>query len=166
MNTKTTAALMLTLIVGISAFAYWVTSNRSAPPGVNVGDQAVEMKLNDTSGQTFSLSTQRGKTVVLDFVTTTCSVCVEEFDALRQLQVQKGLVIVSVNVDGTSESDLLTFAKNNKVSWLIGNSPTAIDNYKVSAVPTLVVVDKSGTIRYRGFYTSYEQLIQIINANS
>jgi cytochrome c biogenesis protein CcmG/thiol:disulfide interchange protein DsbE len=166
MNTRTTAALMLILIMGISAFAYWVSSNRSAPPGVNVGDQAVDMKFNDTSGQTFSLSDQRGKTVVLDFVTTTCSTCIEEFDALRQLQDQKGLVIVSINVDGASESNLMTFAQNNKVGWLIGNSPTAIDDYKVSAVPTLVVVDKSGTIKYRGFYTSYEQLIQIINANS
>ncbi len=166
MNTKTTVALMLIMIVGISAFAYWVTSNRSAPPGVNVGDQMLDVKFNDTNGQVFTLSEQRGKVVVLDFVTTTCSVCIEEFDALRQLQGQKGIVIVSVNVDGSSDGDLKTFAQSNKVGWLIGNSPTAIDDFKVSAVPTLIIVDKSGTIRYRGFYTSYDQLIQIINVNS
>jgi len=156
---------MLILIVGISAFAYWVTSNRSAPPGVNVGDQVLDVKFNDTTGQIFSLSEQRGKIVVLDFVTTTCSVCIEEFDALRQLQGQKGIVIVSINVDGANMADLSIFAQSNKVGWQIGNSPTAIDDFKVSAVPTLVIVDKSGTIRYRGFYTSYEKLIQIINAN-
>jgi cytochrome c biogenesis protein CcmG/thiol:disulfide interchange protein DsbE len=166
MNTKTSVALMLILIVGISAFAYWITSNRSAPPGVNVGDQTLDVRFNDTNGQIFSLSEQRGKIVILDFVTTTCSVCIEEFDALRQLQGQPGVVVVSVNVDGASGADLLNFAQNNKVGWLIGNSPNAIDDFKVSAVPTLVVVDKSGTIRYRGFYTSYEQLIQVINSNS
>jgi len=164
MNTKSTLLLMLILIVGIATFTYWVTSSRFIPPGVNVGDQAVDVTLKDINGETFKLSGQKGKIVVLDFVTTTCSVCIDEFDSLRPLQGKNGVVVVSINVDGASEVDLLGFAQNNKVGWKIGNLQSAIDIYKVSAVPTLVIVDESGTIRYRGFYTSYQQLNQTINA--
>jgi thiol-disulfide isomerase/thioredoxin len=154
---------MLILIVGISTFTYWVTSSRSTPPGVNVEDPAVDVALKDTNGQSFSLSGQKGKIIVLDFVTTTCSVCIDEFKDLRQLQGQNGIVVVSINVDGVSEADLESFALNNKVGWQIGNLQSAIEVYKVSAVPTLVIVDGNGIIRYRGFYTSYPQLIQNIN---
>ena len=35
--------------------------------------------------------------------------------------------------------------------------------YKVNAVPTVLVIDKEGIIRYRGFYTELSQLQQMIN---
>ena len=57
------------VIAGLALFAAGLSAQQVAPPKTHlkVGDQAPDFSLRTTAGNTFKLSEQRGKTVVLAF---------------------------------------------------------------------------------------------------
>jgi thiol-disulfide isomerase/thioredoxin len=126
--------------------------------GVSVGDKALDITFTTLNGSRFKLSDQRGKVVVIDFITTTCSVCVEEFKVLKQFEGEKRAIFISINVDDSNPTTLQAFAASYGLNWTVGSSPSTGVDYKVSGVPTLLVIDKDGVIRYRDYYTTFEQL--------
>jgi thiol-disulfide isomerase/thioredoxin len=162
-------AIIGVLILGTSGLIFFarIRANEiTIASGIAVGDTAVNLKFTTIDGSTFNLGDKRGKMVVVDFTTTSCPVCVEELKVLKQLQSDESLVLVSVNVDSASLADLQLFASHYELSWDVGNSQQAGVDYKVSGVPTLLVIDRSGVIRYRGYYTDLEQLVHIINQDA
>jgi thiol-disulfide isomerase/thioredoxin len=165
MKTSYTLALIGALILGTVGVYFFITSTAAAT-GISVGDKAVNMRFTTIDGSTFDLNTQKGKVVVVDFITTTCPVCVEEFKVLNQLADDPRITLVSVNLDKTGMSDLQLFALNYGIGWKLGTSQQAGVDYEVSGVPTVMVIDKEGVIRYRGYYTSQTQLEQIIDRYS
>jgi thiol-disulfide isomerase/thioredoxin len=162
MKTSYTLALIAVFaVVGGGLFIF--LSSGYADAGITVGDQAVNMKFTTIDGSTFDLSGQRGKVVIIDFVTTSCPICVEEFDVLRLLAGDERVKLISVNLDSTAYADLKVFSDYYEVSWAVGSSQQAGLDYKVSAVPTILLIDKDGFIRYRGYYTELDQLQQLIS---
>jgi len=162
MKTSITLALIGAFILGTGGLLFFVNSNRVAS-GIAVGDTAINLKFTTVDGSTFNLGDQRGKVVVVNFITTSCSVCVEEFKVLKQLESDGRVVLVSVNVDSVGWSDLQLFARYCGLSWVVGGSQQAGVDFKVSGVPTLLVIDRGGVIRYRGYFTNFGQLNQVIS---
>lgn len=163
MDRGASLAAALILVVGLGAFAYWVMTRAGAGEGVSVGDTAADIQFTAIDGSVFRLSDQRGKVVVVDFITTSCSICVEEFEVLRQLTGRSSVRVVSINLDGVDQADLAAYAQRFEVAWTLGGSRAAGTDYKVTGVPTLIVVDRGGVIRYRGYYTAFEVLDQVIS---
>lgn len=163
MDRKASLAAALILVVALGGFVYWVTTNTQFGRGISVGDTAVDIQFTTLDGTPFRLSDQRGKVVVVDFITTSCSICVQEFDVLRQLSGRADVKVVSINLDGVNQTFLSQYARILNVTWTVGGSAAAGTDYKVSGVPTLLVVDRGGVIRYRGYYTSFEALDQVIS---
>jgi thiol-disulfide isomerase/thioredoxin len=162
MKTSVTLALIGVFILGTGGLYYFLNSDNAAG-GITVGDGALNIKFTATDGSTFDLSEQRGKVVIVDFITTSCPVCVDEFDILRQITGDQRVTLVSVNLDSTNTSDLKLFSIYYDLEWKIGGSKQAGIDYKINAVPTILVIDKEGIIKYRGFYTELSQLQQMIN---
>ena len=109
-------------------------------------------------GDTLSLSAFKDKVVVMDFWNTRCGPCYKKFPELEQLYQQyanrSDVAIMAFNVP--LRGDTLGMAEY-KISSKGYSFKTAValdkdDNrsFGVSGYPTLLIIDKTGKIRYRG----------------
>ena len=115
-----------------------------------VGKPALEIALNDLTGKPRRLSALRGKVVLLDFWATWCGPCRREMPTIVKLHrelTSKGLAVVAVNVGegATTVSGFLTKNGYSLPVWLDHDTEVA-GRYGASAIPTLVVIDRKGTV--------------------
>ncbi len=122
-------------------------------PEVNgevIGRTAPDIELQLLDGGAFSLQALRGKTVVLSFWASWCGPCRRELPALSELQKQrKDIVIYAVNVDrerAKAEGFLRQVAFELPIVW--DNESLAMGQYNVMSMPTLVLIDKTGTVKW------------------
>jgi peroxiredoxin len=129
---------------------------------------APEITLNDVNGKAISLSSLRGKVVVLSFWASWCPGCRQSNPALVKLYNKykdKGLDIYSVSID-TKKSDWEAAIKadglvwKNHVSELKGWDSNITLQYEVNATPYKLLLDKEGIIRVIGFDASMESEVE------
>ena len=111
--------------------------------------------LRALDGEQLTLSSLRGRWVLLNFWGTWCSGCIQELPALKDLAThhRAELVVVSIAVN----DDLVTvrkFAEEKQLPYvvLLGGTlddPTA-RAYQVHVAPANVVVDPDGIVRFAG----------------
>jgi len=116
------------------------------------GSKAPDFKLKGVDGREYTLSSFRGKVVLLDFFATWCGPCramTPRLAELRQMYPSEDFVIISVDL-GESIDKVREFAEEEGMSWIVlvdphGNVGSA---YGIRAIPTLVLVDKDGTVAW------------------
>lgn len=120
---------------------------------VKVGQPAPDFTLNDLSNQPVSLSSLRGKKVVLlDFWATWCGPCRMAMPGLQELQDKfksKGFEVLSV--DQAEGSDVVRpFIERKKYSFhvVLDADGQVGSQYGVRGIPTLVLVDKKGGVQF------------------
>ena len=104
------------------------------------------------SGETVHVSDYKGKVVLLDFFASWCIPCRKSFPELELLHRQyesKGLVVIAVNVD-EERKNADAFLQMFPHSMRIAFDPKGIvaEAFAVSAMPSTMIVDRSGHIRY------------------
>ncbi len=142
----------------------------------NTPSKGQELAYNFTlpvvDGGSLTLSSLRGKVVVLDFMATWCGPCATEIEHLKTVQNRYShsqVEIVSVDVD-PSESDALlsSYAAENGITWTIVRDTSDISSqsgYDVAGIPTIVILDENGFITYRNVgVASSSALISEIDA--
>jgi cytochrome c biogenesis protein CcmG/thiol:disulfide interchange protein DsbE len=156
------AALLLVVAVGF--YLSGGLGGGQPETGITVGSKAEEISLVGLNGESFVLSEYRGEVVVLEFMTTWCGVCKGQHNELASFHEEAGDVFVaSIEVDPSlQEETFKSWATTVGFDWFVGHSPGAGRTYKVSGVPTVIVVDKEGIIRYRKHYTSSSDLMKIV----
>jgi thiol-disulfide isomerase/thioredoxin len=156
------AALLLVVAVGF--YLSGGLGGGQPETGITVGSKAEEISLVGLNGESFVLSEYRGEVVVLEFMTTWCGVCKGQHNELASFHEEAGDVFVaSIEVDPSlQEETFKSWATTVGFDWFVGHSPGAGRTYKVSGVPTVIVVDKEGIIRYRKHYTSSGDLMKIV----
>jgi peroxiredoxin len=119
---------------------------------------APDFELADASGAKVRLSQFRGKTVVLNFWTTTCQPCLEEMPSLAELakvlKTRKDTVVLTVSTDSTHEMALaaLKSTLREKAPFMVLLDPEANvvrDQYGTHLFPETWIIDPQGVIRAR-----------------
>lgn len=106
-------------------------------------------------GKTFDVKEQRGKVVLLNLWATWCGPCraeIPELVALYGKHSGNGLEIIGVSLDDASaESSVRDFAKEQKITYPIALDPDGklANDFRTSVIPTTVLVDRGGKIRWR-----------------
>lgn len=127
-------------------------------PSTLIGSPAPDFELPMTGGQTFRLSDQRGKWVVINFWTTWCPPCRAEMPVLQALHTSPSeaaralgeVIVIAVNRD---ESAAVVRAFLDELSL---NLPVALDaggrisnRYGVVSLPITYFIDPEGIVRQR-----------------
>ena len=139
-----------------------------APSPLSVGTKAPDFTLKTVDGKSYTLSSYKGKPVLLEFFAVWCPHCQAESKVLNQLDAAfgpHGLQTIAVlaspygkNYDNSGGTDL-TIATKSDINWFISNfkvthltliDPTfaTVNKYGASSYPTLYVLDKNGIIRF------------------
>lgn len=115
------------------------------------GNTAPDFTLKDINGNSVTLSSLKGKIVLLKFWATWCPPCREEIpsvNSLDKLLKNRGLVILSVSVDN-STSKIKDFVKKHPINNTILIDDTmkvAKSLYKAFKLPMSFLIDKKGVI--------------------
>lgn len=151
MTVKTFSRIFYAIFIGSLATLSWAN------------DAAPDFTLKSTQGDNIRLSEHRGEVVLLNFWASWCGPCRQEMpllDALQQRYSKLGFNVVGVNVDKDSAlaNKLL---KDIPVTFpvLLDNTGVVSTSYNVSAMPTTVIIDRDGNMRYlhKGYKPGYEQ---------
>lgn len=117
-----------------------------------ISGKAKDFTLKSMSGKNLKLSEYRGQVVMLNFWASWCAPCRQEMPLLEALYKKYqplGFTLLGVNVEQDS-SNASTLLKSIKVSFpiLFDNKNKVSRAYKVSAMPTTVIIDRDGNLRY------------------
>jgi peroxiredoxin len=117
-----------------------------------VGKPAPDFTLKSLSGENLKLSEMTGNVVLINFWASWCGPCREEMPLLNALHSKYeplGFTVLGVNVE-EDVNGAKGFLKNFPVDFpvLLDNTNQVSKQYKVIAMPTTVVVDRDGNMRY------------------
>ena len=156
---KTISKLMGSLVVAAALLAVPAIAADATGP-------AAEFKLQSRSGPAVSLSSLKGQVVLINFWATWCGPCRKEMPFLEQIQKKYaplGFTLVGVNVE--EDSRLMdAFLNDVPVTFpiLLDPANSVSKLYNVSAMPSTVIVDRKGNVRFihQGYQTGDESKYQ------
>ncbi len=118
-----------------------------------IGSVAPDLNLQDPNGNTISLSSLRGKVVLIDFWASWCKPCLHEAPNIVKIYNQyknKGFEIYGVSLDQKKEDWMKAIGAYN-LTWkhvcdFGGWYSPAAKTYDVTAIPYTILLDKEGRI--------------------
>lgn len=109
--------------------------------------------LKALDGTELTLSSLRGKVVVLDFWATWCAPCRVEMPDYVKLQDKlrdRGLVIVGLSLDNQGPATVKRFVEQLGVNYLIAMGDEKVaEAYEIEFMPTTYLIDRDGRIRHK-----------------
>ena len=145
--------LFLILLVGAGCSSEKEVVKKAEPPataGVMKGNQLIPFEVIDLAGKPFKVES-KGKPMVINFWATWCPPCVEEMPELQKFSEknpQVDLRLVSIQEDSETVADFLK-EQNLKLKPILDSSGKIAQQYRISAIPTTLVVNAQGVIIYR-----------------
>lgn len=139
--------VLLPLIVAAAALAY-VASRPN--PLVNVGQPAPGFQLAGLNGQTVSLSSYRGKLVLVNFWASWCPECVEEFPTLEKAYRKHradGFEVIAPSLDERGRKAVMPFMAKVETSFTVCLAdPKTAAAYGVRGLPVSFLIGRDGVV--------------------
>lgn len=128
-----------------------LTAAQSFASPAPVRKLAPDFTLTDASGQSLTLSSLRGKVVVLNFWATWCPPCKMEIPWLAEFQRtyrDRGVVVIGVSMDEEGWDAVKPFMESMKINYrmVLGNDEVASQFGGVESLPTTLLIDRSGRV--------------------
>lgn len=156
------------IIIALAVVGYVMSQPPHQP--ASVGDTAPDFTLHvvvatGLSDQTVSLSSLRGKVVVLEFMLSWCPVCRTMAPSVEYLnQKYNGQDVVFLSVAGTqggaTADSTADFIKQYHTTWthVLDTDNLVFSTYKIQATPTYFILDRSGRIssKFQGLVATAE----------
>ena len=137
-------------LFGISAASAWAST-------VKLKEAAPDFTLRTLDGPNLRLEEYRGQVVLINFWASWCGPCRQEMpilDRLHQRYEDTGFAVLGVNVEGEDAPAKKIVDKTNVTfPVLIDEGQKVSELYDLEAMPSTVVVDRNGVVRYvhRGY---------------
>lgn len=117
-------------------------------------ETAPDFALEDLEGNSVSLSSYKGKVLILNFWATWCPPCREEIpDFIKAYEEYKseGLEILGVSVDRITQKKLGDWVAKARINYpIVIATPKMVMDYEPGDyIPATIVIDREGLIRYR-----------------
>jgi thiol-disulfide isomerase/thioredoxin len=147
---RNTKKMLVLVVIGIVAVGLIISISLR---NQKVESLAPDFSLIDIDGNNFTLSNNRGKIVVLNFMTTWCPSCKEEIPELESLWAlyNETIIIASINIDPFATNEqIMTFRSsypNATWTW-IKDTANVAETYGVQKIPVTVIIDKNGSIAF------------------
>lgn len=131
-------------------------------------DAPVVGEQGEMTAEVFRLSAHRGHPVLIDFWASWCGPCRAQMPALVRVHQrfrQRGLVVVGVNVDQNGAWAVPSFRRRLGIEYpmVYDVGAEVSTRYHVQGLPTLVLVDREGIVRFRhSGYASEETLVDAV----
>lgn len=146
-------AVLVLLCCAMSLLANAAVTPQSAAP---------DFTLRAMSGSNLRLQEQRGRVVMINFWATWCGPCRQEMPHLNRLYDKyksAGFVILGVNVDEDTKTATELAQKLGVKFPVLWDAEKLVSRlYDLSTMPSTVLVDRNGTVRYvhKGYLNGYE----------
>ena len=148
-STSRNLSLMIAAVIGVSVLGGgWYL--------MQIQKERMEFSIPDIDGNTMTLSDYRGEVVVLDFMATWCGPCKAAMPGLVSLYNDIGnqFVMISISVDPSFDTVqvLEDWTETYGATWIHARDladPPVTQQFEVSSIPTYVIIDRTGEIRYR-----------------
>ena len=132
-----------------------------------VGDRAPDFSLTTIEGEKVTLSQYKGSVVVLGLFHI-CDPCMNQATQMQKLlnEGQAKAVFLGVNTAGDTKEDVLTYLNQFKTTitfpYMLDPAQDVNKKYMQRLMPTVILIDADGVIRFRGSTTPKDVLLSEI----
>lgn len=160
LSQQTLKVLKATITSGFVATILLLSANVSA---LEIGKPAPDFTLKSMSGTNLNLTEQRGTIIVINFWASWCGPCRTEMPVLQDFYDKYqdlGVSVWGVNVEQENQAGRDFLADLNLTfPILFDASNTLSATYQVEAMPTTIIIDRDGLVRYayKGYKPGYEK---------
>lgn len=118
----------------------------------SVGSLAPGFTLKSDNGKNLKLAELRGQVVMINFWATWCGPCRQEMPHLNRIQERyrkAGFVLLGVNIDEQPDAARSMIRKLGIVFPVLFDTEKRVSRlYDVSAMPSSILIDRDGRVRY------------------
>jgi len=148
-NLSSLFALLLALVSSLCLVLAAFPTQAAGPVEINA--PAPDFTLPTLEGKDMSLSSLKGKVVLVAFWSIYCHVCRQEMpklDSIYKKYKDKGLEVIGMNIDRESVGGIQGAVKEDGLSFpiLLDGEKKAMKAYQARAVPTAFILDRNGII--------------------